>query len=77
MIVIPMSPANLISIHNRYEIINATNGPVHIEFIVRPTNSNRLTSFDNKFTTLPGDVPLRAVCDSRNVYDTNTDKLSI
>ena len=65
-ITMPIMPATPISIHNKIPTINVSKGAVHIELRNIVTQSNRFTSFDSKFTTLPGDVSPSAVCESRN-----------
>lgn len=63
MIAIPTKPAAPISLHSKIPMTIESSGPVHIEFIHIVTHSNRLTSFERRFTTLPGDVSPSAVCD--------------
>lgn len=64
-IAIPIIPAQPISIHNRTVMIIVSTGPVHRAFKSNEAKSKRLTSFDNKFTTFPGAVSPKAVCDKR------------
>lgn len=65
-ITIPIIPATPISAHNNPPTIRVSNGAVHIEFKNIVTQSNRLTSFERRLTTLPGAVSPSAVCESRN-----------
>lgn len=68
IVTIPMRPATPHKRHNKHATIIVNNGAIQIEFKFRNTYSNRLTSFDNKFITLPGDVSPSALCDKRNAY---------
>lgn len=69
---IPTKPAGPISFHIIPPTTNVSNGAVHKEFTKNIAQSNRLTSFDRRFTTFPGDASPRAVCDSRR--DLNEEK---
>lgn len=60
----PIIPAHRISDHKVYVAINVINGDVQIKCTSNVTNSNRFTSFDNKFTSFPGVVSLKARCDN-------------
>lgn len=66
MVAIPMRPANPISFQSKHATIIANNGAIQIEFIFKSIYSKRLTSFDSRFTTLPGDVSPSAHCDKRS-----------
>lgn len=68
MTAMPTNPAYPISFHSKIATASDKSGPIHIELINNVTHSNRLTSFDNRFTTLPGDVSPSAVCDKRKAY---------
>lgn len=65
----PMRPATPISCHSKIPVIKLAKGADHIEFKNIVTVSNRLTSFDSKFTTFPGAVSPSAVCDSRKAFE--------
>lgn len=62
----PTTPAHRTSCHSKTPAIIVINGAAHIAFITIDTTSKRFTSFDNRFTTLPGAVSPSAVCDNRN-----------
>lgn len=66
MVAMPINPAYPISEYNKHATMIANNGAIQIEFIFKFIYSNRLTSFDSRFTTLPGDVSPSAHCDKRN-----------
>lgn len=68
IIAIPIKPATPISFHSKQATMNESNGANHIEFKHRDTHSKRFTSFDNKLTTLPGDVSPNAFCDKRRAF---------
>lgn len=54
------------SCHSKQVTIIDRTGAVHSVFNNKLIISNRLTSFDRRFTTFPGAVSPRAVCDNRN-----------
>lgn len=62
----PIKPATPISCHSKHATMIESSGAIHIAFINNETHSKRLTSFDNRFTTLPGAVSPNAVCDNRS-----------
>lgn len=68
IIAMPANPENPISRHNKIPIKRVIVGPIHMPCKSIVTHSNRLTSFDSRFTTLPGDVSPSAVCDKRKAY---------
>lgn len=61
----PTNPAPPTSLHNKQPTINVSNGDIHKALKKNDAQSNRFTSFESKFTTLPGDVSPRAVCERR------------
>lgn len=63
---IPTKPAGPTSFHNIPPTTSVSIGAVHRVFAKNIAQSNRLTSFDKRFTTFPGDASPRAVCDSRS-----------
>lgn len=63
-IAIPIMPAHRISVHKMYPAVIVMIGDVQSGCITTDTISNRFTSFDNKFTSLPGAVSDRAFCDN-------------
>lgn len=63
---IPMRPAIPVSVQSKKATTTVSSGPIHSEFKPKFKYSKRLTSFDSKFTTLPGVVSPRAVCVKRN-----------
>lgn len=65
MTAMPTKPATPISCHNKIVTIIERTGAVHNEFTKWLIISKRLTSFDNKFTNLPGAVSASAACDNR------------
>lgn len=67
----PRIPGHPVSFHNMNAATVVISGAVHKACTVYVTVSNRLTSFDNKFTSLPGAVSFKAVCDKRRDYKTS------
>lgn len=63
-IAMPIIPAKRISFHKIKPAIIVIIGDVHSGCITTDIISNRFTSFDSKFTSLPGAVSLRALCDN-------------
>lgn len=56
--------------HSKQVTIIERTGAAHSVFSNKLIISNRLTSFDRRFTTLPGAVSPSAVCDNRNDWKT-------
>lgn len=68
MITTPTRPAAPISRHSKQLTIIESSGAVHIRFKHKLKISNRLTSLDRRFTTLPAAVSPSAVCERRNAF---------
>lgn len=60
----PNMPAHLVSIHKMYVAIDVITKDVHMGWTNIDAISNRFTSFDNKLTSLPGAVSLKADWDN-------------
>lgn len=65
MTTMPAKPATPISRHNKQATIIVRTGAVHNTFKHKLIISNRLTSFDKRFTTFPDAVSPSAVWDNR------------
>jgi hypothetical protein len=70
MVATPIIAAKPISRHIKYDITSVCNGPTHRYTKKLALQSNRLTSFDMRFTACPTVVSLRAVLLSLSVWNT-------
>lgn len=64
----PNIPAHCASVHSKYPTVTTRSGAVHIAFKNIDIASNRYTSFDRRFTTLPGDVFSSSACDNLKAF---------